>query len=314
MGCSCATSIEAKSYAIQEALADPARYCAYPLPVSEPDYVLLYDFQLREGRILKLVVNPALEEYTVHINHPLLFVIGGVEKDTKEISSKIWVTSAGDDTVHMSSSRLLSEPRKKPFALSPKEGNIYIVGGTAKNGEYSRACERMKIGGDMVSTLRQMSLDHDLIITVGKYMYALGKIEMRNTFEVFDSFNEGKGWDIIDISSSEKEFPLNWITGFGAVSEDEQNEKILVFGGQKKDITADTYIVNVKRLEIEPLKKDLAIPDAFFMPTTTGKAVAFAISKGYRLYAYDKHGRAWRTYSTNIAEQIAKKGLHIIKP
>ena len=152
MGCSSCTEAEPKKLeTVNESLTDPIRYSAYKLDVKEENHILIYDFQKRESRILKLVIEPLLEDYAVFINHPLIFVAGGVEKATNELSSKLWVSSAGDDTVAMSGCKMLGMARRKPFLSSPREGVVYIIGGSkSPNADYLPLCERFKIGEDLI--------------------------------------------------------------------------------------------------------------------------------------------------------------------
>ncbi len=316
MGCSCGSVAESRTTALHEALADPARYCAYPLDTAEPDHVFVYDFQTKDSRVLKLVANPALNDYTVYVNYPLLFMVGGVERETQQLSNKIWITSAGDDTVNMSSCRYLNEARKKPVIVSPCEGILYIVGGLMEdNVTHSKACERFRIGDEPVTRLKPMQLEHDCIFTVGKFIYGLGKVGSRGDLEVFDSSNEDKGWEIRNLIGVDGISVLTSLEHFGVVPADDSGDRILIFGGMNRNTpTATNVMISAKMGIVQLLKtRALPVPESFLMPTTSSKSVAYAVSSGFKLYVCEKKTGEWETFPTAIIEQVAKKGLHFAK-
>ena len=64
----------------KEPLFDSMRFCAYKLDVKEENHILVYDFQQRAGIILKVAMEPPVNDYTIFIKYPLLFVAGGADK------------------------------------------------------------------------------------------------------------------------------------------------------------------------------------------------------------------------------------------
>ena len=49
----------------KEPVTNSVRYCAYKLDVKEENHILLYDFQEREFRILKVALEPPVNNYTI---------------------------------------------------------------------------------------------------------------------------------------------------------------------------------------------------------------------------------------------------------
>jgi len=317
MGCSCGSAVDTKSDVAQEALVDPVRYCAYKLPVSEPDYALIYDFQTREGRILKVILNPALDNYTIFICHPLLFVIGGQIRGTKELSNKIWITSAGVDEVNMAGQRNLLEARIKPFAASPKEGFVYVVGGWLEDGKCSKACEKFRIGDDTITMLKPMLYEHDMIVQVGKFIYGMGMKGFRRAFEVFDTYNEEKGWELMHVNEGEKDLEIDKLINFGIMPMDESGYRILIFGGEiqnenNKVTNKEIILADVRNRKL--LKSDYKVPisENILSPTTSGKTLAFGLTQNFKLLMYVKGVGKWELQKTNIEDQINKKGLSLL--
>lgn len=278
MGCSSVENVETvKIEPAKEPLTDPVRYCAYKLDVKEEDHILIYDFQSREGRILKVAMEPSVNDYTIFLYHPLLFVAGGVDRITNELSSKLWISSAGDDTITMSGSKAMNVARRKPFLSSPKDGVVYIIGGsTGVNSDYLPNCERSKIGDDSIITLRQMNAGHEHIIAIGKYIYAMDKIQSQEIFEMFDSTNEDDGWEMKRINIAGPNTDIQVFSHFGVVPEDNTSQRLLIFGGLTKEGKHCSEAVSLDT-KTGSLKKESNIPgdEELFLPSTAGKANSY---------------------------------------
>ena len=314
MGCSCSNLAESKKDAIQEALVDSARFGAFALPFQEEDYTLIYDFQLHESRLLKVVMEPLVSDYTVFINHPLLFVAGGVEKGTNELSSRLWVTSAGEGTVNMAGSKFMSEARRKPFLVSPKEGLIYIIGGFKRTDqEYVSSCEKFKIGDDSIYPLKSMNLGYDHVVAMGRYVYAFGRISNQESFEVFDSGNEESGWSLKAIQGNREQGDISCHERFGILSEDNEGQKLLIFGGLTKEgrHSTEAYRLEGRFGVIRKVTKGLPLAEDFFLPSTAGNDNAYILTRSFKLFVYSKKDLTWSQCATNISAQILQKGLHL---
>jgi hypothetical protein len=313
MGCSSTENIEnIKVEPAKEPLTDPSRYCAYKLDVKEEDHILIYDFQAREGRILKVAMDPQVYDYTIFINHPLLFVAGGVEKATNNLCNKLWLSSPGEDTVMMSGCKAMNVARRKPFLSSPKEGVVYIIGGSSgANVDYLPNCERFKIGEDSIITLRQMDKGHEHIIAVGKYIYAMDKLIDKEIFEVFDSTNEDNGWEKVTLAISGASAGIKVDSRFGIVPENNSNPRLLIFGGLTKEgkHCSEAVALDAKAGTIVK-EKDIPGEESFLLPSTAGKSNAYILTRTFNLYIYIKEKSVWATYPTYISSQLSAKGLH----
>lgn len=315
MGCPCSSTNNSnensKSMVMNEALSNSTRYCAYILPCSKPDYVLIYDFQTFESRIIHLLLNPLIAEYTVTINHPFLFVAGGIERETNKVSKRIWITSAGSDEVSMSTGKLLTEARKRPFLISGKEDSVYIIGGWTENNQQSKVCEKLKAGSDVLAALPSISIDHDAVLGSREHIFAFGRYDSRRIVESLNMNKEDEGWVSIVIKSDEMELPITYLDKFGIFSENETSTKLIIFGGQKMHYKTQeqiiTFDVNLSKLEVS--RQSLPSPDKFLSPTTETERMGFALGENYRLYVYDKKKLNWKVMDTNIKNELIKKEL-----
>ncbi len=313
MGCSSCTSTNeiVKKEPEKETLTDQERFCTYRLPVQEEDYMMTFDFQTREAKVFNIVLDPAVTDYSVFISHPFLFVAGGADKHTKELSRKFWVTSAGDGTVHMASSKVLAEPRRKPFLVSPKNGVIYIIGGyKATDGERVLACEKTQISEDSINLLRPMNMGHDCVVSMGSCVYALGEPGNEAKFECLDSLREDEGWSIRTIHFSGE---VSCHSRFGVAPEDEACSKILIFGGLTKEgrHTADAYSLDGKTGEMRRARTNLPDAEDFMVPADVGRRNNYLITRTWQLYVFQRQTGTWWHYPTNIVAQICQRGLHV---
>lgn len=314
MGCTCINSVSnAPGLKPQESLPDPIRYRAYPLKVSEPDYVLIYDYQNSESKIVHLLLEPELDDYSVCVNHPFIFVAGGVDRNTKLISNKIWITSAGSDEISMSNNKFLTQGRKLPSLIPGKEGSVYIIGGLLENGDLVKTCEKLNISDDSLLILPSLGIEHTQIMEINNRIYAFGKYDARNIIEIMDMNEDIKGWVSIVIQSNSPENPLVYLEDFGAFSTNKANDKLIIFGGFKSYSETKSEIINfdsnLGKLEISRFK--LPNPARFLSPMIESNVRGFALDVEFRIHIYDKNSQKWHVDSTDIYEAIRKKGLTI---
>eukprot|EP00826_Nyctotherus_ovalis_P059811 TRINITY_DN8352_c0_g1_i10.p1 TRINITY_DN8352_c0_g1~~TRINITY_DN8352_c0_g1_i10.p1 ORF type:complete len:300 (+),score=48.29 TRINITY_DN8352_c0_g1_i10:159-1058(+) len=289
------------------------RYCAYLLPGAHPEYVLIYDFQCYESRVIRLILSPPVIEYSVAINHPFLFVAGGVELETSKVSNKIWITSAGCDEVSMSTSKTLKAARKRPFLISGREDGVYIIGGWTENNQQSKVCEKLKAGSDLLAELPQISIDHDQILGTEGHVFAFGRYDSRRIVESLNMDKEDKGWVTIVIKSDNIELPITYLDSFGVFTENELGGKILIFGGQKMHYQASSQVatLDANSSTLEVARNPLPRAEKFLQPMTENERTGFALSESLKLYVYDKKGQSWKVMETNIRNALAKKGIEL---
>ena len=314
MGCGTATRVDLNE--LQEILSDSVRYRAYCLASTEPDYALIHDFQANESRVVKVELDPLLDEYSIHISHPLFFVAGGVIRGTTELSANLWITSAGTDVINMSNNKVMSKPRKTPFIISLKENAIYIIGGYEEEDTVSKVCDKFNIGEDSVENIMNMNFENDLIIGLGTHIYALGNCISRTRIEVFDTQNDTKGW--VPFVISENGTDLDKIKNFAVLPKDDLGEEIIIFGGSTKskekwEPSKKIFIFDLKSGKLILSKKALPNSKDFLLPTTTGNHFGFALSKNYTVYKYSKMHDSWIENKTNALEEIESKKLILKK-
>jgi len=310
MGCHCGSVAKSDDNLIKETLSDSIRYCAYLLPCPKPDYVLIYDFQCFESRVVHLLLDPPLAEYSVAMNYPFLFVAGGVEKETNKVSNKIWATSAGSDEVSMSKSKLLSEARKRLFLISGKEDNVYAIGGLTESDQQSKVCEKFEPGKDSLTKLPSISIDYDQIVGTKKYIFAFKRHDSRQIVESLDMNKEHQGWiSIVIKSSNSNELPIKYLDSFGVFSENESSSKLIIFGGQEdySEVQKQVFILDVKMSKLEATRNNLPEPAKFLLPVTETEKTGFALSESYKLFIYDKKKQSWKVRNSNIKSELVKK-------
>jgi hypothetical protein len=314
MGCgACGIAGEGLGAPVKEILTDHERFCAYRLPVQEPDFVLTFDFATNEPRIFDISIDPAIDDYTVFLAHPFFFVAGGVERKSKELSKKLWVTSAGEGTVHMASSKNLSEARRKPFLLSPRNGMIYIVGGYKKTGsEYSFVCEKTSVSDDAVTTLRPMHFGYDCVTSVGIWIFALGELSNGGKFECFDTTNEEAGWLLRSIEVTDTEKLISCHTRFGVAGDDVVG-RLIIFGGLTNEgkHTSDVYILDGKTGNMKIRWPPVPEAEDFLMPAAIGRQNNYMISRTWKLYVNAKGNGSWISSETSIPALMAQRKLHV---
>eukprot|EP00826_Nyctotherus_ovalis_P061078 TRINITY_DN8656_c0_g2_i2.p1 TRINITY_DN8656_c0_g2~~TRINITY_DN8656_c0_g2_i2.p1 ORF type:complete len:239 (+),score=64.43 TRINITY_DN8656_c0_g2_i2:150-866(+) len=223
MGCICNQRSGVEVATIMEALTDSARYGAYSLNAN-PDYIIIYDFQTDEFRLIKLSLNPALDLYSVHIHYPLIFIAGGVEREGNAVSKALWSSSAGGEVVEMSERKEMSAGRIKPFLVSLKEGTVYIVGGLDENRELRKECEKFEIGSAAVRKIPSMNNVNDYVVGLDKSIYAFGVSGARNRIEFLDGVYESLGWTVISLDN-----PLiTNLDDFGVLAKNEFERQIII--------------------------------------------------------------------------------------
>ncbi len=302
-----------KSPPAKEVLEDHERFCAYQLPVKEPNMAVSFDFSAQEGRIFDIVTDPPVADFTIFVSHPFLFVAGGVEKATRKLSNRLWVTSAGEGTVHMSNCKALSEPRRRPFLLSPQNGVVYVVGGYREtDAEFVLACEKTLISEDVVSPLRPMHMGHSHVVSMGMYVYALGELEQDGKFECFDSQDEDAGWLMksIRLAAGTKEVACH--SAFGVAAEDSAFSRLLIFGGLTKEgmHTANTYVLDGRSGDMQRATQDFPEAEAFLAPAVVGRLSNRIITRSWKLYVNNRETKEWTSCPTNIAALMSQRGLH----
>lgn len=310
MGCSLAPNVEPEMITITEPLSNATRFGAFLLSAQKPDYILVYDFQEDQARVIRLVLDPPLSDYSVHINYPLIFVAGGIERKTGKYSTKLWSTSAGNEVLEMTECLRLSLARARPFLVSPKEGAIYIIGGITKDRRLSRICEKLEIGGTAMKLLQSLSSGSDFVVGVGKMIFAFGVSGARNRIEVLDVGCEDYGWKEIVIADC----PITHLDGFGILAGQESERQILIFGGRNKGSGLNTRVFSLDKGDKTITFAGSLLPkkEEFLIPTTAGKQVGFAISRNFEVYKYEKKTERWAICSSSIVKRVQEKNLTLV--
>jgi len=307
MGCFCNQGYDSEVVTVMEALADSARYRAYQLNKEDNNHVLTYDFQTNECRIAQIILNPPLDRYSVHINYPLIFTAGGIEKRTNNYSKALWSTSAGGEVLQMTEHKEMSVARANPFIVSLGGDAIYIIGGITKDEELCKVCEKFGIGDSGVHRLPPMSRGSDFIVGLDKSIYAFGIQGARNNIEVLDVAFESIGWTKIVIDDC----PITNLDGFGVLGKGEIEKQILIFGGKKKEGTQSkaVFIFDRQLGTIKVANSTLPKQEEFLHPTTSGKQLGFAITKQFEVYKYEILNDHWIVQQTSIIKEKERKGL-----
>ena len=321
MGCSCTSNQEPKKKEvpiemIQEPMTNAIRYAAYKIPSQEENYILTFDFQTRESQITKVVINPEISDYTVFMSHPLLFIAGGIEKGSGELSKKIWMTSACEGTISMSGSKNMNEPCRLPFLVSNVDGGIvYVVGGQGKQpGEYLTKCEKTRVGDDIVTPLKPMNRGHDFIVGIGKYIYALSSLQGKEMFERFDMEKEMAGWSMkaLSIPESYSKYTVG-LSKYGVIPADTKMEKLLIFGGIMRDkkSSAAVFLLDGETGEVTKDKNSIPEAEDFFTPAIAGKENCYILTRSFKLLVCQRMTLTWTPVTTSIFTMIRQKELHL---
>lgn len=293
----------------------PSRYCAYPLPTTEPNYVLIYDYQEYEIKIIHLLLTPSIIEYSIAVNYHTFFVFGGVIKDSNEISNKIWTSVVGNEELKMTVCKTLIEARRKPFLVSGNGESIYIIGGFLEGEKQSRVCERYRSEADLLIELPPIGVDHDYVIGTGGHIYAFGEYSSRRIIEVLDMSKEDEGWVCILIQNEVLELPITYLDSFGVFFENETASKVIIFGGQKShyEDMNQVLLFDASEGKLEELRNILPDTEKFLQPMAETSKMGLALSENFSLYTYDKILKDWKKSDTKIKEAISKKGLVLNK-
>ncbi len=296
-----------------EVLENHNRWRTFALPLQK-DVLCAYDFQDRTAQVIRPVFPIKLVDYSHIYLWPLVYVVGGVDADTGEVTNKVWASSAneGGDSLHFAESTPMFTARKKPFLVCPRVGTLYAISGYYHSQlpmSKLATCEKFSEGSNVWQEMPPLRSAPGQVFTVGEYIYAFAEVREGARFERLDTGDAFAHWEEIVLASAGVEFGLEERYGISAG----RAGRVLVFGGidamgrRSRGVYAIDVQTGVVSKESQELKEDGVMTECW----TDSATNTYYVTDELRLCVYDKGKDEWRFEGTDIKKAARKLGVNI---
>lgn len=316
MGCCCGTDRkEVFANLPKVMLENYNRWGMFSFVSRKENWLCVYDFQESHAQFIKPKFNINLAEYSFIYMYPLIFIAGGVDRNSQEVEKKVWATSPCEGAVEFNETTPMKFARRKPFLLSPVGGSIFAISGYFHYrypNSILQSCERYYEGEKRWEEIPSLKNPPKAVFAVSEYIYAFNSFENRSSFERYYTDAQSSEWEEFAIKTSLEQ--INLTEGYFVTCTKEFPDLLYIFGGldQKGNPSKTIYSLKVRSGILAEERKQLDEGIVSCGCSTDSINYSFHLGKNMKVYVFMKETEKWPLYKTIIKDKAADHDLDIL--